>query len=135
MGLANTGGLGKHLIVEFFGCPYTALDDEKGILSNITSASRAAGLTVITARTHKFSPHGVTGFVLLSESHLSIHTWPEFGYAAVDIFTCGNADPHKAIPMLNEFLKPTRHDVRELSRGKLPAMQSAMVLKPKQKIG
>jgi S-adenosylmethionine decarboxylase len=81
--------LGKHIILELWGCEKEALDDQPGIEKMLIDAVKACGATLICVKTHKFSPQGVTGVAVLAESHISIHTWPELGYAAMDLFTWG----------------------------------------------
>jgi len=113
--------LGKHTIVEFYDCDTDRLSDAALLERALCMAAKNAGVTVIKSTFHKFSPHGVTGIVIIAESHLSIHTWPEYGYAAVDIFTCGSvANNYKAIECLKEMLRATRHSAIELERGILP---------------
>ncbi|HEX5660796.1 MAG TPA: adenosylmethionine decarboxylase [Polyangiales bacterium] len=92
------------MLVECRGCRREVLDDREALEEALRAAARAIGATVISAAFHAFSPHGVTGVLLLAESHLSIHTWPEYGYSAVDLFTCGNSDPRAALPVLREAL-------------------------------
>jgi len=82
--------VGKHCILELYNCDAGKLNDECFIRTTMASAAREAGATVLHLISHHFQPQGVTGLVLLAESHLSIHTWPESGYAAVDVFTCGD---------------------------------------------
>ena len=82
--------VGKHCILELYACDADKLNDESFIRTTIATAAREAGATVLQLISHRFQPQGVTGLVLLAESHLSIHTWPESGYAAVDVFTCGD---------------------------------------------
>jgi S-adenosylmethionine decarboxylase len=82
--------VGKHCILELYACDASKLNDESFIRTTIATAAREAGATVLQLISHRFQPQGVTGLVLLAESHLSIHTWPESGYAAVDVFTCGD---------------------------------------------
>ena len=81
--------LGKQLIVELYGCERALLDDPLRLESILLEAISRAGATIIQPFFHQFSPHGVSGIVVIAESHVAIHTWPEFGYGAVDIFTCG----------------------------------------------
>jgi S-adenosylmethionine decarboxylase len=88
--LSNTNTVGKHCILELYDCNCARLDDEVFLRSAITNAALRAGATLLQLITHRFQPHGVTGLALLAESHISIHTWPESGYAAVDVFTCGD---------------------------------------------
>lgn len=81
--------LGRHMLLELRGCNQAVLDDLKYLENALVSAAREAGATVIDQSFHQFAPQGVSGVVLIAESHLSLHTWPEHAYAAVDIFTCG----------------------------------------------
>ncbi len=111
--------LGTHVIADLFGCPFALLDDEAYVRESIVDAAKASGLTIIDVKTHKFSPQGVTGVVVLAESHLSIHTWPEHGFAAVDVFTCGSADPKVACDMLAKRFSSSRCDVQRVARGKI----------------
>jgi len=105
-----------HLLLDFFGA--TSLTDETVIEQALRLAAKACRATVIDVRLHHFGEGmGVTGVALLAESHISIHTWPETGYAALDVFMCGNCDPRLAIPVLQAVLKPAQMDVREVSRG------------------
>ncbi len=110
--------LGKHIILELWGCDSSALDDEKGVKDMIIESVNSCGATLIKAITHKFSPQGVTCIAAIAESHISVHTWPEYGYCAVDIFTCGtDVDPLKAIEPIKRFLKPERVEVIDVKRG------------------
>lgn len=111
--------LGLHLIVELQGCDPEGLNDVDFLRQGLRNAATAGGLHVVALDMHAFAPHGVTGVALLSESHISIHTWPELRYAAVDIFSCGG-NPHGAMIALREHLGATGHTVREIVRG-LPA--------------
>src|SRR3989344_1063918 len=108
-----------HLVVEFFGCDSNALSRSKYIKDVFLSCVKIADLHKIKSHFYQFNPHGVTGFVLLRESHISIHTWPEDGYAAIDAFTCG--DQYKAfvaVEYLSRSLKPTRVVVKQIMRGR-----------------
>ena len=82
--------LGRHILVEFFGCSPEILNNVSVIESSMLVAAQEAGATVINSTFHHFSPFGVSGVVVIQESHLAIHTWPEYRYAAVDLFTCGD---------------------------------------------
>jgi S-adenosylmethionine decarboxylase len=109
---------GKHCILELFECPFDLLDDEAFIRRIASKAAVESGSTLLTLTSHKFSPQGVTALALLAESHLAIHTWPETGYAAVDVFTCGtHCDPIKACRILVEQLRAGRHSRTVLQRG------------------
>ncbi len=98
--------IGRHCILELYQCDHAKLNDEAFIRTTITSSAKVAGATLINLVTHSFKPHGVTGLALLAESHISIHTWPEIGYAAIDVFTCGDHTmPEKACKLLvKDFL-------------------------------
>ncbi len=109
--------LGRHLIAEFYGCDHSALDDEPLVRAAIEQAARRIGATVVAAASHKYAPQGVTATVLIAESHLSIHTWPEHGYAAVDIFTCGGLDPDPGFRHLAAELGASRCRVQQIVRG------------------
>ena len=91
---------GRHLLLELSGCSAMALNDREGVRSALRAAAAAAGAVIISEALHGFSPHGLTALVLLAESHISIHTWPEAGYAAVDIYTCGGCRPELAVDVL-----------------------------------
>ncbi|HDJ26355.1 MAG TPA: adenosylmethionine decarboxylase [Candidatus Bathyarchaeota archaeon] len=114
-------GLGRHLIVEVWGVDPALLDDEARLREVLIEAAKRAGGRVIGVLFHKFKPQGVTGVVAIAESHISVHTWPEYGYAAIDIFTCGShVDPWKAFEHSVDALKPKSVSVFEVKRGILP---------------
>ncbi len=93
--------IGRHCILELYQCDQAKLNDEAFIRTTITSSAKIAGATLLNLVTHSFKPQGVTGLALLAESHISIHTWPEVGYAAIDVFTCGDHTmPEKACKLL-----------------------------------
>lgn len=109
---------GVHLVLEVKDCPFDILDNEKLIREALTQASKQSMSTLLNLTGHKFHPMGVTALALLAESHISIHTWPELGYAAIDIFTCGeHSDPHKACEFLVHFLKAKDYDLITIPRG------------------
>lgn len=110
--------LGEHYIIELYGCRKDALDNFKGIEGALNEAARIAGATIIDSKFHRFSPQGVSGVVIIAESHLSIHTWPELGYAALDLFTCNvGMDIHSALNLLREVFEPDEIDARVVHRG------------------
>jgi S-adenosylmethionine decarboxylase len=110
--------MGRHFIFELFGCDSRALDDLARIEGSLVTGAEKAGATVVGRVFHKFAPHGVTGVVIIAESHISIHTWPELGYAAVDIFICSErTDPMKAFDVISSLLKPSSTSVMEIKRG------------------
>jgi S-adenosylmethionine decarboxylase len=109
--------VGKHCILELYDCDRSKLDDEAFLRDTITTAARRAGATLLNLITHRFEPQGVTGLALLAESHISIHTWPESGYAAVDVFTCGDHTmPEKACLTLAEELGSAEHKLTSFRR-------------------
>lgn len=118
---------GQHVLVEYHGCSVEALDDEVGLEELLCRAAKAAGATVLQTVFHRFSPHGVSGTVIIRESHLSIHTWPEAGYAAVDFYTCGLCDPSLAHTTLEEGLGATGAEVMAVHRGLGPPGASMVV--------
>ncbi|QEY32156.1 adenosylmethionine decarboxylase [Synechococcus sp. RSCCF101] len=113
-----TGALvGKHCILELYDCSSVRLNDESFIAGSLTRAASEAGATLLRLVTHRFEPQGVTGLALLAESHVSIHTWPESGYAAVDVFTCGDHTmPELACAHLREALLAGRYSLRSFLR-------------------
>ncbi len=102
----SSENIGRHCILELYQCDQAKLNDEAFIRTTITLSAKIAGATLINLVTHSFKPQGVTGLALLAESHISIHTWPEIGYAAIDVFTCGDHTmPEKACKVLfKDFL-------------------------------
>ena len=115
--------LGTHLLLELKNCNRDHLDDLPYIRSALLEAAEKTGATVIGHSFHQFSPQGVTGVVAIAESHLCIHTWPEYGYAAVDIFTCGEGfHPRKAAELLVQSLESAEHSITEIMRGILPEL-------------
>ncbi len=109
---------GTHLLVDLWGA--TNLDDPSLIDRALRHGAVIAGATILHSHFHHFTPNGgVSGVVVLAESHISIHTWPERDFAAIDIFMCGSCDPHKAIPVLQAAFHPERVDVDEQRRGRV----------------
>ena len=110
--------LGTQILLELKRCSTTLLNDLPYIRGTLLQAASEVGATVVGQSFHQFSPHGVTGVVAIAESHLCIHTWPEYGYAAVDIFTCGDdLHPEKAVDLLISNFECEEHSVTELRRG------------------
>ncbi len=114
----NKNSIGIHLICDFwFG---KKIEDPKEIEKILIETAKKAGNTPLEVAIHKFNPQGMTGVVLLAESHIALHFWPEFGYLAIDIFTCGNkAMPEKALVFLKTVFKPKKVNVRKVKRGNL----------------
>ncbi|MEM9835184.1 MAG: adenosylmethionine decarboxylase [Bacteroidota bacterium] len=111
--------LGRHLLLELYGCSAPLLKDRAQLETILLAAARAMEATVIESRFHTFQPYGVSGVVLIAESHLTIHTWPEHGYAAVDIFSCGPLHLKKGVELLQARLLPQRVEQITIQRGQL----------------
>jgi len=109
--------IGRHLIAEYYDCRREILDEVPTVQQAMLDAANAIGATVLGENFHQFDPHGVSGTVVIAESHLSIHTWPENGYVAVDIYTCGGLDPRIGFNLLAERLGATSCRVQEIVRG------------------
>lgn len=110
--------LGRHVLAEFFDCDPNILNNLELVEEYMTQAAVECGATVVQKCFHMFSPHGVSGVVIISESHLAIHTWPELGYAAVDLFTCGEScDPKVAYSYLKRLFNAENSNFSELKRG------------------
>ena len=109
---------GMHLLVDLWGA--RNLSDPALIDQSLCEAALAAGATILHSHFHHFSPNGgVSGVVVLAESHISIHTWPERDFAAIDIFMCGECDPHLAVPVLQRTFQADRVDLDEQRRGRI----------------
>ena len=107
----------KHLLLELYRCDYEKLNDESIVRCSLNNAAKLANAKILNLISNKFEPQGVTAIALLAESHLSIHTWPESYYSAVDIFTCGqNMNPEKACNYLIEAFTAEEHLLRIINR-------------------
>ena len=125
---APTNALGTHLLLDLKDCKSELLDDFDFIKLAMMGAAEEAGATIVGETFHKFSPMGVTGIIAIAESHLCIHTWPEYGYAAVDIFTCGEEfKPYKAADLLIERLQCKGPVVTEVKRGVIADLSATVV--------
>ena len=110
--------LGRHLLLELKNCNKEVLDDLDFLRDCLNEAAIRCGATVVGESFYHFSPQGVSGIINIAESHISIHTWPEYGYAAVDVFTCGdNVKPEEAIELITERLEAHDRSLIELRRG------------------
>lgn len=110
--------LGMHLLVELRECNSKLLNDLKKVEEILVAAAKAAKATIVQTHFHHFSPFGISGVVIIAESHLSIHTWPEYGYAAVDIFTCGDTlKPEVAAASVIEKFHSKQPSIIEVKRG------------------
>ncbi len=114
--------LGKHILLELKDCDREVLNDLAFLKSTLIEAAEKCGATIMGVCFHAYSPQGVSGVVTIAESHLFIHTWPEYGYAAADIFTCGTSvQPEIAADILVRNLKSANYSVIEIQRGLLVA--------------
>lgn len=116
--------LGRHILVEFTDCNADILNDVDKVEKSMVEAAKTAGATVINSTFHHFSPWGISGVVVIQESHLAIHTWPEYRYAAVDLFTCGETvDPWVSFEFLKKAFKSNKYSAIEMNRGSLNLMK------------
>lgn len=110
--------IGRHIILEMWGCQN--LDSVETAEHALRDMVQALDVNLLDIKIYPFSPVGVTGMAIVSESHLVIHTWPEYGYAAVDVFTCGAPrDPQDAVGVLRQYYQPERIGVMEINRGQV----------------
>jgi len=116
--VSNQQYLGRHILAEFFECDSNVLNNPQMVEKYMLEAALECGATIVNKCFHLFAPHGVSGVVIISESHLAIHTWPEYGYAAVDLFTCGEqCDPKVAYEFLKEKFNSKDTKYTQLNRG------------------
>ncbi|MFA6075818.1 MAG: adenosylmethionine decarboxylase [Negativicutes bacterium] len=110
--------IGTHFLIDMYGCSFEKLNNLADAKQVIIDAVKSAGMTFLEFSSFKFEPQGFTAVALLAESHLSIHTYPESGYAAIDVFTCGDASkPERAVEVLTKFFTPQGVDTHVASRG------------------
>jgi S-adenosylmethionine decarboxylase len=115
---ARLNALGRHLLLELFDCDLDAINNVEAVKGALIEAAKRAQATIVDVVFHEFNPFGVSGVVVIAESHLSIHTWPEYRYAAVDIFSCGDIlQPEIAANYLVEQFGAERTSVVEMQRG------------------
>jgi S-adenosylmethionine decarboxylase len=112
--------MGRHVISELWGCDFDKLNDVNEIERTFVDAALRSGAEVREVAFHKFAPQGVSGVVIISESHLTIHSFPEHGYASIDVYTCGDLDPNIAADYIAEALNAQTRENIELPRGMGP---------------
>ena len=118
--------IGRHLILEMWGCEN--LNSVEAAEQALREMVTALDVTLLDLKVYPFSPVGITGVAIVSESHLVIHTWPEYGYAAVDLFTCGERrHPEAAVPVLRKHFSPDSIQVMEMTRGQLDVPEGRAV--------
>jgi len=119
--------LGKHLLLELIDCDAALLNDVEYLRKVVSDTARQIGATVIKDSFYQFTPQGVSIVVIIAESHISLHTWPEYSFAAVDVFTCGDViDPKNAVKPFVEKLKATSSSHIEMKRGLGNAVREAV---------
>jgi len=112
--------LGNHLIIELYDCDHDRINDAKGVEAALIKAVKVSGANMVQSVIHQFNPHGISGVIVIEESHFSVHTWPEYGYCALDIFTCGDEiDYYSALQSLREDFMAQNLSVTEMKRGLL----------------
>lgn len=126
-GVGNAmNALGRHILAEIHGCDAAILNNRSTVEGILVEAALKAGAEVREVAFHKFSPQGVSGVVVISESHLAVHTWPEYGYAAVDVFTCGDSvNPWDACNYIVEQFRAQNFTASETLRGVLVEQASS----------
>lgn len=119
--------LGRHALVDAYECDPALLNDFEYVKSFLHDVTKRMNLTIVQSVFHRFSPQGVSGVIVISESHLSVHTWPEHGYAAFDLYSCDEHTPLDRFPaMLKEGLKANRVEMRKHPRGRLPELETEL---------
>jgi len=113
----NLKTLGRHILVEYYNCDPELLKNPALIEKEMNQAALKARATIVESNFHHFNPWGVSGAVIVAESHLTIHTWPEYGFASADFFTCGDIDPWKSFEYLEKVLKAEFSESVEIPRG------------------
>ncbi|OMP67477.1 adenosylmethionine decarboxylase [Domibacillus epiphyticus] len=112
--------MGRHVISELWGCNFDKLNDMEVIERIFVDAALKSGAEIREVAFHKFAPQGVSGVVIISESHLTIHSFPEHGYASIDVYTCGDLDPNIAANYIAEALEAETRETIEMPRGMGP---------------
>lgn len=110
--------VGRHAIIDVYECKIDKIDDLKFIKDMLVESAKEANLHIVDQIFHKFSPIGISGVLILAESHLTIHTWPEYNFAAIDVFTCGTKfDPKEVCEIIAKRLKSSKYEIKEIKRG------------------
>lgn len=119
---------GKHLIIDLWGCPANTLNNSNEIENVLRAACEDAGATILFSNMHHFGgEYGVTGVIALSESHCSIHTWPEDGYASIDIYMCGDCDPTNSLQRIKYYFNPNEIYSKLIIRGSKKLIESTKI--------
>ncbi len=113
--------LGEHLIVELYDCDIDIISKVDSVQNIMLKAAKAAGTVAIDSIFHHFQPYGVSGVIVIAESHFAIHTWPEHRYASIDLYTCGEKSrPWAAFKVIKKMFKPKHFSVMKMERGLVP---------------
>lgn len=130
-GTLTLEAVGTHFIAELYDCPPELLNDEVFVKNALRESVNHGLATLLHEVSHQFHPQGVTALALIAESHIAIHTWPEYGYAAADVFTCGDqADPARACRYLIQAFQARRHSLTKLGRG----MEARLTATPEEPV-
>lgn len=125
--------LGRHVLVEFYNCNPELLNELQFVENSMNAAAKACNATIVQSCFHRFMPHGISGVVVIAESHLAIHTWPEYHYASVDLFTCGEEiDPMLAFESLKQDFQAATAEIQLIHRGNLKVIQSRLPVESPQ---
>ena len=112
--------LGIEILCDFYNCSKNKMSDKNEIEKIIIQAVEESGATIVETKLFHFSPYGLTGLIIITESHFSIHTWPEHGYIAIDYFTCNKKlEINKTIEILKNYFEPENMEINEISRGEI----------------
>ncbi len=132
MGVKKMQALGRHLLLELYDCDPEVINNLDRVKTAMVEAARRAQASIVDVCFHEFNPFGISGVVVIAESHLAIHTWPEYRFAAVDVFTCGDTlQPQVAVDYLAAEMGAARTSAIELQRGVFPdAPRASMPHKP-----
>ena len=122
--------IGRNVIAELYGCSAELLDDLEALRQHLKATAISIGATIVGETFHRFAPQGVSGTLVIAESHLSLHTWPEKGYVAIDIYTCGELEPRPGIEYLAHRLQAQSYRVQEILRGLPEDFESARPITP-----
>ncbi len=126
----DNGALGRHILAEYHGCDRRVIEDRDAVRLLLLECARLMNATIVTDVFHSFNPHGVSGVVVIAESHAAVHTWPERGIASVDIFTCGaNIKPSAALDFLKQGFGAGRKLVMEINRGLPEGVPAELLVK------
>ena len=115
----GTQHLGDHFIAEFYSCDPSILNNIDAVSNIMNRAAEISGATIIKPFFHRFSPHGISGIIVVAESHFAIHTWPEHSYAAVDIFSCGTFGYIDALRHISDSLRSGSYSIHRIKRGEM----------------